>query len=155
MTGDVVSSRTTTANALAFMARSGVFVLSSAREGLPTVLIEALAAGAPVVSTDCHSGPREILQGGRLGTLVPVSDSEALAKAINATLDSSRAAAPPSALEPFTMDAAVNRYLEVIDRVSSRDGQMSRRVLLLSTSLGMGGADRQILYLAAAAGPWL
>ena len=66
-------------DAMAFMAHSSLFVLSSAWEGLPTVLIEALAAGTRVVSTDCPSGPREILQDGRLGRLVRVGDPVTLA----------------------------------------------------------------------------
>ena len=104
-------------NAAAYMAASAVFVLSSAWEGLPTVLIEALAAGARVVSTDCPSGPREILQGGRLGRLVPVGDASALADAIGETLDRPRSLLPPDALAPFSMDAAVDHYLRVIERV--------------------------------------
>lgn len=102
-------------NALAFMARSGVFVLSSTREGLPTVLIEALAAGAPVVATDCLSGPREILQDGELGTLVPVGDVEALAKGISRVLRQPPAKVPLEALSAFTMNTSVNRYLELIE----------------------------------------
>jgi glycosyltransferase involved in cell wall biosynthesis len=104
-------------NAAAYMAASSVFVLSSAWEGLPTVLIEALAAGARVVSTDCPSGPREILQGGRLGQLVPVGDASALAEAIVATLDRPHSQLPPDALAPFSMDAAVDHYLRVIESV--------------------------------------
>jgi glycosyltransferase involved in cell wall biosynthesis len=69
-------------NPFAYMARCGVFVLSSRWEGLPNVLIQALACGASVVSTDCPSGPAEILENGKWGTLVPVGDVEALAKAI-------------------------------------------------------------------------
>jgi glycosyltransferase involved in cell wall biosynthesis len=102
---------------LACMARSAVFVLSSAWEGLPTVLIEAMASGTRVVSTDCKSGPREILQNGRLGALVQVGDPDALAHAIEQALDCPPAARPVDALTPFTRDAAVDHYLRVIDRL--------------------------------------
>ena len=73
-------------NPQAWMARAGCFVLSSRWEGLGNVLIEALACGCPVVSTDCPSGPAEILDGGRYGRLVPAADPEAMAAAVAATL---------------------------------------------------------------------
>lgn len=69
-------------NPLSYMAKASVFALSSVREGLPTVLIEALACGCPVVSTDCPDGPAEILENGRFGTLVSIADDAALAEAI-------------------------------------------------------------------------
>ncbi|MBA3318826.1 MAG: glycosyltransferase [Gemmatimonadales bacterium] len=100
---------------MAYMAGSALFVLSSAWEGLPTVLIEALAAGTRVVSTDCPSGPREILQQGRLGALVPVGDAPALARAMVAALESTPDALSPGALTPFTLDAAVDNYLRLIE----------------------------------------
>jgi len=102
-------------NAMAYMARSAVFALSSAWEGLPTVLIEALASGTRVVATDCPSGPREILQGGRLGALVPVGDAEALAEAVSAALNHPMPPVPPDALAPFTREAAVDHYLRLIE----------------------------------------
>ena len=74
-------------NPFAFMAKASVFVLSSAWEGCPNVLIEALACGCPIVSTDCPSGPTEILQKGAFGPLVPVGDDKALAEAILEVLD--------------------------------------------------------------------
>lgn len=102
-------------NPLAYLAASSLFVLSSAWEGLPTVLIEALAAGARVVSTDCPSGPREILHQGRLGTLVPVGDVPALTAAMAAALECPPRPAPAAALEPFTREAAVDNYLRLIE----------------------------------------
>lgn len=70
-----------------YMAGADVLALSSVHEGLPTVLIEALACGCPVVSTDCPSGPAEILEDGEYGPIVDVDDDEGLATAIQATLD--------------------------------------------------------------------
>jgi len=105
-------------NPFAFMSKASVFVLSSAWEGLPTVLVEALACGCPVVATDCRSGPREILDNGRYGRLVPVGDHEALAKAILETLDNPDSPADRQtriqrAME-FSVDAAVDKYLKVL-----------------------------------------
>jgi glycosyltransferase involved in cell wall biosynthesis len=69
-------------NPFKYMSRADVFALTSRFEGLPGVLIQAMATGCPVVSTDCPSGPHEILKGGELGDLVPVGNEEAVASAI-------------------------------------------------------------------------
>lgn len=74
-------------NPFPHMARAALFVLSSRYEGLPGVLIQALACGTPVVSTACPAGPREILEDGRYGHLVPVGDAAAMAKAMADTLE--------------------------------------------------------------------
>jgi glycosyltransferase involved in cell wall biosynthesis len=100
-------------NPFSYMARAGVFVLSSAWEGMPGVLIQALACGVPVVATDCESGPREVLKGGRYGRLVPVGDVEGLAAAITSTLEQP-VAAPLESIGPYTRDAAVSQYLSVL-----------------------------------------
>lgn len=102
-------------NPYAFMARASLFVLSSRYEGLSTVLIEAMACGCPVVSTDCPHGPREILEDGKHGPLVPVGDAEALAAAMARTLD---APPRPEALRErasfFNAARAIDRYEELL-----------------------------------------
>ncbi|GGI05448.1 glycosyltransferase [Egicoccus halophilus] len=74
-------------NPLPLVARADVFALTSRNEGLPLSLLEALALGTPVVSTDCPSGPRWLLEDGRYGELVPVGDVEAVADGILRVLD--------------------------------------------------------------------
>lgn len=100
-------------NPYAYMARASVFVLSSAWEGLPTVLIEAMAVGTPVVSTDCPSGPAEILDNGKYGWLTPVGDSTALAKAILTAIDSKHKQIDSSWLEQFSLETATQQYLDL------------------------------------------
>lgn len=104
-------------NPYPYMKRASVFVLSSIREGLGNVLIEALALGAPVIATECPHGPAEILQGGRLGRLVPVGDSDALAEAIMASLDNATMPAKAN-LACFTVDRAVRQYQELLGDVA-------------------------------------
>lgn len=69
-------------NPYALMRRADLFCLTSYYEGCPNVLVEAMACGVPVVATDCPHGPREILESGRLGSLVPVAAPQGLADAI-------------------------------------------------------------------------
>lgn len=102
-------------NPFAFMARSAVFALSSEWEGLPAVLIQALACGCPVVATDCPSGPAEILDKGAWGALVPVGDAPRLAEALDAALEDPP---PRQALVQrarlFDVDSSADRYLELL-----------------------------------------
>jgi glycosyltransferase involved in cell wall biosynthesis len=102
-------------NPYAAFSRAALFVLSSDWEGLPTVLIEALACGCPVVATDCPSGPAEILAGGRYGELVPMGDVERLAAAMARTLDHPLAAEILRARgAEFGLERSVARYLELL-----------------------------------------
>jgi glycosyltransferase involved in cell wall biosynthesis len=101
-------------NPFACMKQGAVFVLSSAWEGLPTVLIEALAVGIPVVSTDCPSGPVEILDGGKYGELVRVGDVDAMSEAILRVLSGKMKSASSEWLGQFTREAATEKYLEVL-----------------------------------------
>jgi glycosyltransferase involved in cell wall biosynthesis len=101
-------------NPYKFMAKADLFVLSSIREGLPTVLIEALATGTQVVSTNCKSGPEEILRGGELGRLVPTDDTDEMAKAIYESLTQDRMPVAPDALKSYSFEFAARQYIELI-----------------------------------------
>jgi glycosyltransferase involved in cell wall biosynthesis len=112
--GDAVALLGYVENPYAYMARSATFVLSSAWEGLPTVLIEAMAVGIPVVSTDCPSGPAEILDKGKYGALVPVGDADGLAKSILTVLRETPKIDYSEWLHQFTLEAATQNYLNLI-----------------------------------------
>ena len=104
------------ANPLKYMARASVLVLSSEYEGLPGVLIQALACGCPVVSTDCPGGSAEILADQKYGALVGIGDVDAMAEAVRAELDNPRSRdLLLQRAEDFTVERAVDKFLELID----------------------------------------
>lgn len=108
-------------NPYTYMANADVFVLSSAWEGFPNALLEALACGTPVVSTDCPSGPSEMLDNGRYGGLVPVGDYETLARTIAETLNNPL---PRNFLlrraSEYSIDTISEQYLELLLGEGSR-----------------------------------
>ena len=105
-------------NPYAIMARSAVLALSSTHEGFGNVLVEALCLGIPVVATNCPSGPEEILCGGAYGRLVPMNDAQALADALEATLDAppdaAKSAAGKRRAEDFSLGTAVAAWQNLI-----------------------------------------
>jgi glycosyltransferase involved in cell wall biosynthesis len=113
---DAVDLPGATNNPYAAMRAASLFVLSSRSEGLPTVLVEALACGCPTVSTTCPSGPTEILDGGRYGVLVPPESPEALAEGILKGLDRhwDRDALRRRGAE-FSAAASLDQYLAILD----------------------------------------
>lgn len=101
-------------NPFAYMRRASLFVLSSLWEGFGNVLAEAMACGTPVVSTDCPSGPREILEDGKWGRLVPPGDHEALSEAIMATLNEPEHPDVEKRARDFSVDVIIDQYIEAL-----------------------------------------
>jgi glycosyltransferase involved in cell wall biosynthesis len=103
-------------NPYAWMARARVFALSSIWEGFPNVLLEALACGCPVVSSDCPHGPAEILENGRYGVLAVPGDADDLARALTQSLEREPLREPLRARARFfSRERAFERYLDLID----------------------------------------
>lgn len=113
--GDRVRLPGRTPNPLKYFARTDVFVLSSRVEGMPNVLVEAMMCGCTVVATDCPTGPRELLQGGRFGYLATPRDPASIADGIEAALDRP---IPPDrtaeAIAPFHQDAVIARHFALL-----------------------------------------
>lgn len=107
-------------NPLPYIKQADVLVMSSLYEGFGNVLVEALACGTPVVSTDCLSGPGEILEGGKYGKLVPVGDAQAMADAMLVTLDSpvDREALRKRGFE-FSVEASAAQYISLMKRLGA------------------------------------
>jgi glycosyltransferase involved in cell wall biosynthesis len=104
-------------NPYPYMREADLFLLSSKWEGLPNVLVEALATNCQIVSTDCPGGPKEVLQEGRYGRLVPIGDVSAYASAIDQALNEE----PPDGLQlrqrwsDFTAETVAQDYLRIFE----------------------------------------
>jgi glycosyltransferase involved in cell wall biosynthesis len=114
---DLVWMPGSVANPHAYVSRAALYVLCSRWEGLPNALIEALAIGTPAIATDCVAGPREVLEGGRHGALVPPGDVGELALQMRRVLlipAGEREAVDSRALERFSFDLRVDDYLRLL-----------------------------------------
>ncbi len=102
-------------NPFPFMRRAAVFAMSSSWEGFGNVLVEAMATGTPVVATDCPHGPREILEGGKYGPIVPPDDAQKLAEAIvGLLLDPTPRELLVEGSQRFNARAIAIRYIEAL-----------------------------------------
>jgi len=116
LTADEFSMPGFVTNPFAYYSRCGLFVLSSRWEGLPSVLIEAMIAGSQVVATDCPSGPREILENGLWGELVPVGDFDALSAAIIKCMDPENIIDTSHRVCEFEGRKIIESYLKILRR---------------------------------------
>ena len=142
-----------------YYSRARVVAVSSRFEGFGNVIVEALSFGTPVVATDCPFGPREILEGGKFGRLVPMGNHQAFADALEQTIDSPQ---DPEVLrsraEDFTIAASLKGYDQLIQAlVPSRAGAPGRsfqdragrrfRLAIYMNDLSGGGVERMRLIL--------
>jgi glycosyltransferase involved in cell wall biosynthesis len=117
-------------NPFPWYARAAAMVLSSDFEGFPNVLVEALACGTPVVSTDCPSGPREILSGNLQQYLSPVGDAAALARNLASVI-----ASPPAINSGTVSRFSEDELLTAIEKLSAPGGLISAQERLLGLCL--------------------
>lgn len=108
-----------------FISNADLFVISSDYEGLPMVMLEAMACGTPVISTDCKSGPREILGAGKYGVIVPTGDEIALAEAIITLLKDSSlrerlSKAGMERAKDFSAEKIVGQYESLIYKIINK-----------------------------------
>lgn len=102
-------------NPYPYMAHAALFVLPSRWEGLPTVLVEAMYLGTPIIATDCPGGSREILKDGQFGKLVPVDAPLILAEAIESSMNDRRRLDPPvESWQPYNLDFIVDQYVDLL-----------------------------------------
>jgi glycosyltransferase involved in cell wall biosynthesis len=102
-------------NPYKYFARSNIFVLSSRVEGLPNVLVEAMMCGCTPVSTNCPTGPREVLSDGKYGYLVPVDDPVSLAESIAYALNNPiQKTDLYNAIIPFREDEVINKHFRIL-----------------------------------------
>lgn len=111
---DTVSFEGFQTNPYGWMACCSVFVLSSRHEGFPNVLVQAMACGARVVSTNCPTGPSEILDGGRWGRLVPVGEPDDLSRQIAFALDDENPPNVAKRAESYATDKIMDLYSGVL-----------------------------------------
>jgi glycosyltransferase involved in cell wall biosynthesis len=110
-------------NPYKYMTKSDIFILSSIREGFPGVLVEAMACGLPVISTDCKSGPNEIINNGENGFLTPVGNEKALSEAMLKLLDDRKimeifSGEGRKTAQNFSKEKSVKAYENVFDEIT-------------------------------------
>ncbi len=111
-----------------WLRQAGIFLMSSRSEGFPNALTEAMAAGLPVISTDCPSGPADIITPGVDGLLVPTEDPAALAEALARLIDSGDlrtrlAAAAPGVLERYSLESVLAAWDRVLEECNGKSGE--------------------------------
>jgi glycosyltransferase involved in cell wall biosynthesis len=111
---DVVKLHGFELNPYKYLAKSDLFVLSSIYEGFGNVIVEALALNVPVVSTDCPSGPSEILDNGTWGELVPINDPVTLSEAILRSLNTEQHNNTLTRAQEFSVQKVAKHYIALM-----------------------------------------
>jgi glycosyltransferase involved in cell wall biosynthesis len=116
--------------------KADLFAMSSRREGFPMALGEAMACGLPAVSSDCPSGPRQIIRPDVDGLLVPPEDAQALASALSAVMgdDALRArlaSRAPEVLERFGLEQIMARWEALLSEIHAEEPKGPRRIRTL------------------------